>query len=67
VRRKVTVRIVRRGKDDDFDPAFWRDVPSDERFAEAWRLSEEIWQLKGWDPDQPGFSRSVTRLIRRRR
>ena len=66
--RKVTVRkILRRGRDDDFDPEFWAQVTPDERFAETWRLSEEIWRLKGWDPGEPGLSRSVARVIRRRR
>jgi hypothetical protein len=49
------------------DAQFWARVTPDERFAEAWRLSEEIWRLKGWDPGEPGLSRSIARLIRRGR
>jgi hypothetical protein len=66
--RNITVRkVIRRGRDEELDPEFWARVSPDERFAEAWRLSEEIWRLKGWDPGEPGLSRSVARLIRRRR
>ena len=68
MRREITARkIMRRGPDDEIDLEFWARVTPDERFAEAWRLSEEIWRLKGWDPGEPGLSRSVTRLIRRGR
>jgi len=66
--RNMTARkITRRGPDSEFDPEFWARVSPDERFADAWRLSEEIWRLKGWDPGEPGLSRSVARLIRRGR
>ena len=66
--REITARkVTRRGPDDEIDLEFWARVTPDERFAEAWRLSEEIWRLKGWDPGEPGLSRSVARLIRRGR
>ena len=68
MRREITARkITRREPDDEIDFEFWARVTPDERFAEAWRLSEEIWRLKGWDPGEPGLSRSVARLIRRGR
>jgi hypothetical protein len=68
MRREITARkTTRRGPDDEIDLEFWARVTPDERFAEAWRLSEEIWRLKGWDPGEPGLSRSVARLIRRGR
>ncbi|MBI2563809.1 MAG: hypothetical protein HYW08_15780 [candidate division NC10 bacterium] len=68
MRREITARkITRRGPDDEIDLEFWARVTPNERFAEAWRLSEEIWRLKGWDPGEPGLSRSVARLIRRGR
>jgi hypothetical protein len=64
--RRITVRkTTYREMDDRFDVEFWASISPDERFAEAWRLSEEIWRLKGWDPGEPGLSRSVARLIRR--
>ena len=66
--REITARkITRRGPVDDVGLEDWPRVTPDERFAEAWRLSEEIWRLKGWDPGEPGLSRSVARVIRRGR
>jgi hypothetical protein len=67
MRREITVRKTTRGRSDEVDREFWARVTPDERFAEAWRLSEEIWRLKGWDPGEPGLSRSTARLIRRTR
>jgi len=68
VRRDITLRkIVRRSSEDEVDHEFWERVTPNERFAEAWRLSEEIWRLKGWDPGEPGLSRSTARVIRRGR
>jgi hypothetical protein len=59
--RKTTLHDL----DDEFDRRFWAGISPDERFAETWRLSEELWRLKGWDPGEPGLSRSVARLVRR--
>ncbi|MEK7443549.1 MAG: hypothetical protein AABZ70_01670 [candidate division NC10 bacterium] len=54
--RRITVRkTTYREMDDRFDVEFWASISPDERFAEAWRLSEEIWRLKGWDPGEPGL------------
>ena len=59
--RKTTLTAL----DDVFDREFWARISPDERFAETWRLSEELWRLRGWDPGEPGLSRSVTRVVRR--
>lgn len=68
MRREITARkITRHGPDDQIDPEFWARVTPDERFAEAWRLSGEIWRLKGRDPGELGLSRSIAHLIRRGR
>jgi hypothetical protein len=61
VARKTTLDEL----DDTFDVEFWATVPPDERFAEAWRLSEEIWRLAGRDPGEPGLSRSIAVVVRR--
>ena len=58
--RKTTLAAL----DDEFDRTFWLAITPDERFAETWRLSEELWRLKGWDPGEPRLSRSVVRLTR---
>jgi hypothetical protein len=53
--------------DDQFDREFWAGVDPSARFAEAWRLSEEIWQFAGRVTGEPGLSRSVGRVVRGRR
>lgn len=53
--------------DDQFDREFWAGVDPNVRFAEAWRLSEEIWQFAGRVTRERGFSRSVGRAVRGRR
>ncbi len=66
MKRAMTARkVIRHGSDEEIDTEFWAQITPDERFAETWRLSEEIWRLKGWDPGEPGLSRSLARLIRR--
>jgi hypothetical protein len=59
--RKTTLQAL----DDDFAREQWSSVSPAERFAETWRLTEELWRFKGWDPGEPGLSRSVTRVVRR--
>jgi hypothetical protein len=65
--RHVTARktTLERQDEDGFDVEFWAALPADERFAEAWRLSEEIWRVSGKDPGEPGLPRSVARVVRR--
>ena len=60
--RKTTLKDV---ADDRFDRDFWAGIPPEEKFVEAWNMTLEIWLLKGWDPGEPGLSRSVARIIRR--
>jgi len=61
--------LVRKGRlgveDPGWEAALWDRVSPEERMVEAWRLTEEIWQLKGWDPGEPGLHRSVARVVRR--
>lgn len=65
-RPNVTVRKGRLGETDEPWEARLREAVSpDDRFAEAWLLSEELWLLKGWNPDESGLSRSVARVVRR--
>jgi len=64
--RRVTARkTTLAALDDSFDREFWAGVSPDERFAETWRLSEEVWRIRGWDSGEPGLSRSVARTHRR--
>jgi hypothetical protein len=46
--RKVLVRKVALDRlGDRFDAEFWATIDPSERFAEAWRLTEELWRFKG--------------------
>jgi hypothetical protein len=47
------------------DAAFWLTIPPAERVLEVWRLSEELWRLRGDFPDEPGLCRSVASVRRR--
>ena len=46
------------------DRHFWKTIPPAERVIETWRLSEELWRLKGEFPDEPGLCRTITRVLR---
>jgi hypothetical protein len=58
--RKTTLERL----DDEFDVEFWASIPPDVRFAETWRISEEVWRLSGRDPGEPGLPRSIARIVR---
>jgi hypothetical protein len=53
--------------DDEFDREFWGGIDADARFAEAWRLTEEIWRFAGRSTGERGLSRSIGRVVRGRR
>ena len=62
----ITVRKARLGSENDrLDREFWASIAPEERVEEAWRLTLELWELKGWDPGEPGLCRSVARVVRR--
>ena len=44
--------------------AYWAAIPVAERVLEVWRLSEELWRMRGEFPDEPGLCRSVARVHR---
>jgi hypothetical protein len=46
------------------DREFWAAMTPDERVEEAWRLTLEIWEMKGWDPGEPGLRGPVARVVR---
>lgn len=61
-----SVRKLRLGvESDEADREFWAEMTPDERMNETWLLSLELWQLKGWDPNEPGLCRTVARVVRR--
>ena len=58
-------RKTRLGEESDrADREFWAALTADERVLETWRLSLELWELKGWDTGEPGLCRSVARVVR---
>jgi hypothetical protein len=62
----ITLRRAHFGDEDErLDREFWERMPPDERVEEAWRLSLELWEMKGWDTGEPGLCRSVARVVRR--
>jgi hypothetical protein len=63
--RALTRKTSLRDLDDAFDVEVISRTTADERFAETWRLTEELWRFKGWDPGERGLSRSVARVVRR--
>ncbi|HET9358115.1 MAG TPA: hypothetical protein VFO58_00100 [Vicinamibacterales bacterium] len=50
---------------DRHDLEFWMQIPERERVLQVWRLSQEIWRLRGERGDEPGLCRSVARVHRR--
>ena len=47
--RRIESRVIRPGDGVDLereDAAFWLRMTPAERFEEAWRLSEELWEWK---------------------
>jgi hypothetical protein len=64
--REITVRRYQSAADADrHDLEYWATIPPAERLHQVWRLSQELWSLRGDLPDEPRLSRSVTRLLRR--
>jgi hypothetical protein len=62
--RLVTRRFESSAEADRHDLEFWLQIPEHERVLEVWRLSEELWRLRGELRDEPGLCRSVARVIR---
>jgi hypothetical protein len=62
----ITVRRATLGPEDErLDREFWAGIPPEERVEEAWRLTLELWELKGWDAGEPGLRRPAARVVRR--
>ena len=65
-RARITVRRYSSAAEaDQHDLEFWMQLPDAERILQVWRLSQEIWRLRGDLPDEPGLCRSVARVRRR--
>ena len=66
-RSRITIRKTRMGsaEEDRLDREFWAQLTPDERLLETWRLSLELWQMRGWDQGESRLHRSIARTLRR--
>jgi len=63
--RRITIRrYATNAEADRHDVEYWRQLSDAERLLYAWRLSQELWTLRGELPDEPGLCRSVARVRR---
>jgi hypothetical protein len=64
-RNDITVTKAAPGPEEErLDRAFWAAMTPDERVELAWQMTLEIWELKGWNPGEPGLRRPVARVVR---
>lgn len=63
--RIVVRRYASAADADREDVAYWQQVPPAERVLHVWRLSQELWQLKGDPIHERGLCRSVASVRRR--
>jgi len=64
--RRITIRrYATNAEADRHDIEYWRQPSDAERLLYAWRLSQELWTLRGELSDEPGICRSVARVRRR--
>jgi hypothetical protein len=63
--RIVIRRFASSEEADRHDLEFWMQIPERERVLQVWRLSQELWRLRGELRDEPGLCRSVARVHRR--
>ena len=65
-RARISVRrFASAAEADRHDVEFWLTLSESERVLQVWRLSEQIWRLRGDPPYEPGLHRSVEGLRRR--
>jgi hypothetical protein len=63
--RLTTRRFASSAEADRHDLEFWLQIPERERVLQVWRLSQELWRLRGELRDEPGLCRSIARIHRR--
>lgn len=64
-KRVVTGKLVRMGEDErEFDDAFWRGIPPDQRVEMLWDMVLDALAVKGATNGEPRLQRSVG-VIRR--
>ena len=64
--RRVTVRRFDSAADADaHELAYWGQLSDAERVGQVWRLSLELWELRGERVDESALCRSVASVRRR--
>jgi hypothetical protein len=63
--RALTRKTTLAALDDAFARQVWERTTPEERFADTWALSEELWRFSGRDAGEPGLSRRTARVVRR--
>jgi hypothetical protein len=64
--RALTLRRYESAAEADrHDLEFWLQIPQEERILQVWKLTRELWTLRGEPVHEPGLCRSVA-LVRRR-
>ena len=65
-RRNTTATLCRTWQEEAAaDREFWRTLSPAERVLATWKLSQELWTLKGVITDESRIRRNVTRVIKR--
>jgi hypothetical protein len=63
---RITVRRYASASEaDSHELAYWAGLSDAERVLQVWRLSRELWELRGARVDESGLCRSVASLHRR--
>lgn len=64
--RIVSVRrFASAAEADAHDLEYWRAIPPSERLLQVWRLTVDLWRLRGEYRDESGLCRVVTGVRRR--
>lgn len=66
VRRIGPIRRLSLGPESErADREFWAALSEEQRIEAVWRLTTELWTLKGWSEREPGLLRTAVRAFRR--
>jgi hypothetical protein len=64
--KRIIIRRFDSATDADRDDlAFWQQMLEAERVLHVWRLSVELWRLRGEPIHEPGLCRSIASIRRR--
>lgn len=61
----IVKRFASAAEADAHDLEYWHVMPASERLLRVWRLTLDLWRLRGEYTDEPGLCRTVTGVRRR--